>query len=198
MRLAPDIIAIQHGNVALRLRPSLRAATTLQHKHGLGAIVKGLNQGDFGIIADIVMAATADPAAYRTLLEIVTDKGVRCLSSLSDDLSRFVAICFGIDIDEEHPAETREKAGKEFSIEAGLEQFFEIGTGWLGWSPADTWAATPAEIIVAQRGLVAKLKAIHGSAEENDKPEHDPREPVSPQQVREGIATLRALSLQAQ
>ncbi|MFC3322620.1 hypothetical protein [Mesorhizobium cantuariense] len=182
----------------MRLRPSLRAATTLQHKHGLGGIVRGLEHGDFGIIADIVMAATDDPAAYRIFLEIVAEKGVRHLPLLYDDLSRFVAICFGIDADAEHPAETREKAGKEFSIEAGLEQFFEIGTGWLGWSPADTWAATPAEIIVAQRGLVTKLKAIHGSAEDNDKPEYDPREPVSPQQVREGIATLRALSRQAQ
>ncbi|MER9203026.1 hypothetical protein NKH74_28205 [Mesorhizobium sp. M0933] len=196
MRLAPDIIAIRHGNVALRLRPSLRAASILQHKHGLGGIVHGLNRGNFDIVADIVMAATDDPAAYRILLEIVADKGVRCLPEFSDDLSRFVAVCFGVDIDSEHPAETRKKAGKEFSIEAALEQFFEIGTGWLGWSPANTWAATPAEIIVAQRGLVAKLKAIHGAPEE--KPEYDPREPVSPQQVREGIAKLRALSREAQ
>ncbi|WP_156933437.1 hypothetical protein [Mesorhizobium sp. LSHC412B00] len=159
-------------------------------------VVHGLNHGNFGIIADVVMAATDDPAAYRDLLEIVADKGVRSLSSLCDDLSLFVAFCFGIDADAEHPAETREKAGKEFSIEAGLEQFFEIGTGWLGWSPTDTWAATPAEIIVAQRGLVARLKAIHGSAEET--PEYDPLETVSPEQVREGIARLRVLARQTQ
>ncbi|MER9763716.1 hypothetical protein [Mesorhizobium sp. M0138] len=196
MRLAPDIIAIQHGNLALRLRPSLRAATILQHKHGLGMVVQGIKRGNFSLFADIVMAATDDPAAYRDLLQIVADKGACSLSSLSDDLSRFVAICFGIDAEEEHPAEAREKAGKQFSIEAGLEQFFEIGTGWLGWSPADTWAATPAEIIVAQRGLVAKLKAIHGSAEET--PQYDPLETVSPEQVREGIARLRVLARQTQ
>ncbi|GLQ82019.1 hypothetical protein GCM10007881_55400 [Mesorhizobium huakuii] len=196
MRLAPDIV-IAHGGNVVRLRPSLRAAVLLENQHGLGKIVKAIGEGDFNIVLDIITAATDNPAAYRILVKRVEERGYSCLFELADELTRLVAASFGIDADVE-PEKPREKAGKEFSIEAGLEQFFEIGTGWLGWSPADTWAATPAEIIVAQRGLVAKLKAIHGSAEDNDKPEHDPREPVSPQEVREGIATLRALSRQAQ
>ncbi|MER9586541.1 hypothetical protein [Mesorhizobium sp. M0276] len=179
------------------MRPSLRAAVLLQNKHGLGQVVRGINEGDFNVVLDIITAATDNPAAYRILVSKIDERGYSYLFELADELTRLVATSFGID-DEAEPEKPREKAGKEFSIEAGLEQFFEIGTGWLGWSPADTWAATPAEIIVAQRGLVAKLKAIHGSAEGNDKPEYDPREPVSPQEVREGIATLRALSRQAQ
>lgn len=196
MRLAPDIV-IAHGGNAVRLRPSLRAAVLLQNKHGLGKLVFGIGQVDFNIILDIIMAATDDPAAYRILVNRVAEHGYRCLFDLVDELTRLIASSFGIDADAE-PTKPREKTGNELTIEQGLEQFFEIGTGWLGWSPADTWAATPAEIIVAQRGLVTKLKAIHGSAEDKDTPEYDPREPVSPQQVKEGIATLRALSLQAQ
>ncbi|TIL46121.1 hypothetical protein [Mesorhizobium sp.] len=194
MRLAPDIV-IAHGGNAVRLRPSLRAAALLQTKHSLAKVVRGIEEGDFNVILDIVTAATDDPAAYRMLVNRIEDRGYRCLFELADELTRLVAASFGIDADAE-PAKPRKQAGKEFTIEESLEQLFEIGTGWLGWSPADTWAATPAEIIVAQRGLVAKLKAIHGTAE--DKPAYDPLEAVSPAEVAQGIATLRALSVSAQ
>ncbi|MES0167816.1 hypothetical protein NKJ87_17780 [Mesorhizobium sp. M0027] len=178
----------------MRLRPSLRAAASLQTKHGLAKLVRGIDEGDFNIILDIITAATDDPAAYGILVNRVEDRGYRCLFELADELTRLVAASFGIDADAE-PAKSRKQAGKDFTIEEALEQLFEIGTGWLGWSPTDTWTATPAEIIVAQRGLVAKLKAIHGSAE--DTPSYDPREAVAPAEVAQGIATLRALSVGA-
>lgn len=193
MRLAPDIV-VAHGGNAVRLRPSLRAAALLQTKHGLAKLVRGIDEGDFNVILDIVTAATDDPAAYRILVNRIEDRGYYCLFELADELTRLVAASFGIDADAE-PAKPRKQADKEFTIEESLEQLFEIGTGWLGWSPADTWAATPAEIIVAQRGI-AKLKAIHGSAE--DKSAYDPLEAVSPAEVAQGIATLRALSVGAQ
>ncbi|WP_287245996.1 hypothetical protein [Mesorhizobium sp.] len=167
----------------------------LQNKHGLAKVVRGIDDGDFNVVLDIVTAATDDPAAYGILVNRIDERGYYCLFELADELTRLVAASFGIDADAEH-AKPRKQADKEFTIEESLEQLFEIGTGWLGWSPADTWAATPAEIIVAQRGLVAKLKAIHGTAE--DKPEYDPLEAVSPAEVARGIATLRALSVGAQ
>jgi hypothetical protein len=194
MRLAPDIV-IAHGGNAVRLRPSLRAAALLQHKHGLGKVVRGISEANFDVILDIITAATDDPAAYRILVKRIDERGYCCLYELADELTRLVAASFGIEADT-NPAKPRNSADKEFTIEESLEQLFEIGTGWLGWSPADTWAATPAEIIVAQRGLVAKLKAIHGSAE--DKPAYDPREPVAPAEIAQGIATLRALSVGVQ
>lgn len=46
-----------------------------------------------------------------------------------------------------------------------LEHLFEIGTGWLGWTPEDTWSAAPAEIVAAHKGRIALLKAIFGSNE---------------------------------
>ncbi|MHA6646408.1 hypothetical protein ACX3P1_28370, partial [Mesorhizobium sp. A623] len=99
---------------------------------------------------------------------------------------------FGLDDDPdvEHPAEAQAKAGQPFDLEKALADFYEIATGWLGWTPETAWNATPAEILAAQRGLIAKLKAIHGTAEE--KPDYDPREEITPDQAKQGIAKLRA------
>lgn len=190
MRLATDDIFIRHGNDAVRLRPSLRAAMRLQQKHGLGKIVAGLEEGNIGIIRDILVEADDPLKALRILDRMIQAHLGRAIDDLQEPLGKFLVFSFGID-DEDHPAETREKAGKPFSIEDALAEMFEIGTGWLAWSPAETWAATPAEIMAAQRGMIAKFKAIYGSAEE-DKPAHDPREEIPDNEVRAGIAKLRA------
>ena len=44
---------------------------------------------------------------------------------------------------------------------------YENATGWLGWTPNQAWNATPTENCRAYAGHVAKLKAIHGSGEED-------------------------------
>jgi hypothetical protein len=53
-------------------------------------------------------------------------------------------------------------------------------------------APRPAEILAAQRGHIAKLKAVHGTTE--DTAEHGPREEITPEQVRDGIAKLKTLA----
>ena len=190
MRLAPDAIVIKHGRDAVLLRPSLRAALRLQRKHGLGRLVAGVRDGNLAVILDIVAEAENPFLAESIVFRNVQAHLGRALAELHDPLSDFLAISFGID-GEEHPAEQRERKGKRFSIEDTLQELFEVGTGWLGWSPADTWAATPAEIVAAQRGLIAKLNAMHGKAE--DQPAYDPRDEVSPEEVQAGIAKLRSL-----
>ncbi|WEJ38168.1 hypothetical protein [Sinorhizobium prairiense] len=63
-------------------------------------------------------------------------------------------------------------------------------TGFLGWTPETAWNATPTEIDRAYAAHMDKLKAIHGSAD-NDQPSDDPREEVSEQEVRAGLAALK-------
>lgn len=192
MRLATDDIVISHGRDAVRLRPSLRAAMRLNAKHGMGKLFHGVNDGNLSIIYDILAEAGDDRACLVLERKIQAHLG-NALQEVQTPLFAFLAVSFGIDEnpDELTPAEVRANAGKPFDLEKALTEFFEIATGWFGWSPADAWAATPAEIIVAQRGLVAKLKAIHGAAE--DKTEHDPHEEITPEQAKEGIAKLRSL-----
>lgn len=195
MRLAHDGIFIAHGSLTVRMIPSLRAAYRLQRKHGLTRLMQGLEQGRLEIIRDIA-DESSDPSTADKIIDRHFAGGFgKALESILPPFYAFLAACYGLDSDNpDNPthAETLERQGKPFDLTAAFEDFFEIGTGWLQWTPADTWAATPAEILAAQRGLIAKLKAIHGSADKDDKPAHDPRAEVTPDEVRVGIAKLKA------
>jgi hypothetical protein len=45
-------------------------------------------------------------------------------------------------------------------------KLFLIATGWLGWTPADAWEATPVEILTAYEGRVDMLRTIFGGKDE--------------------------------
>lgn len=47
-----------------------------------------------------------------------------------------------------------------------VEYLFGLGTGWLGWSPRQTWRATVPEIRIAVRALVQWHKLLNGQVEE--------------------------------
>lgn len=196
MRLASDDIVIEHGGNAVRLRPSLRAAYRLDHRHGgFGRVVEGLQQTNITIIADIIAETSDnDPAARRLLMARVAENGIRDLRHIVEPLFNLVAACYGVEADEEHPAEKRERiTGKPLNIRRALEDAFAIATGWLGWSANDALNATPAQIAAAYRGYVAKLHAIYGGGEDR-RDEYDPAALPSDEEVREGIAKLKAMT----
>ncbi|TJV71047.1 MAG: phage tail assembly chaperone [Mesorhizobium sp.] len=192
MRLANDIIAIPHGPAhAVRLRPSLRAAVRLHAEHDLRKLVDGIGEGHLGMIADIILAGTDAETGAR----VVNKLAVRDLAALVEPLSDFAFALLGVERKQAEAAVERADKTPDTSDWIGphLERLFEIGTGWLGWSPADTWAATPTEIMIAQRGLIARLKAVNG-VKDDDQAESDPQQEISPQKVKQGLATLRVLA----
>lgn len=192
MWLATNEIILSHGNDAVRLKPSLRAATRLLRKRSFGRLAEGVEVGNLTIISEIITEAD-DPALARRIFDRRLQHSVGSfLAEYREPLTEFLAGCFGVASEFEHPTERDENAGKPFDMKAALVEFFEIGTGWLGWSPADTWAATPVEIMVAQRGMIAKLKAIHGGTD--SAPAYDPREPVSEAEVKAGISRLKDIA----
>ncbi|TPW26385.1 hypothetical protein [Pararhizobium mangrovi] len=196
MRLATSPLTIAHGSDAVRLRPSLRAAHLLYQAHGFGRLVEGIQITTISTILDMIDAGTDfDPLGHQIVERTIDEHGVIGLSAFSEALFRFVAETFGVDETEEHPAERDKRTtGKPFDMGKALDNLFEIGTGWLGWTPETTWTATPAEIITAHRGLIAKLSAIHGSADDEGQPgPHDDGE-ISPEQLRENIARLKELA----
>ncbi|TIX99134.1 MAG: hypothetical protein E5V22_27960, partial [Mesorhizobium sp.] len=168
MRLANDIIAIPHGHKAVRLRPSLRAAVRLHARHDLRKLARGIGEGHLGMIADIILEGT-DQATGTKLINGILMQGARELGALVEPLSDFTFALLGVDRKEAEATAERVEKKPDTSdwIAPHLEQLFEIGTGWLQWSPADTWAATPTEIMIAQRGLIAKPKAVNGVKEDD-------------------------------
>lgn len=197
-RLAAEETVIMHGGNAVRLRPSLRAAYRLESRFRLLNVLNGIAACNVEIIEAILAETAVDPiAARRLLIASVDADGVRQLQRLADPLTTIVAHSYGVAdyADEEHPVEHRERAGKPFSILQSLASLFEIATGWLEWSADDALAATPAQILAAQKGYVAKQLWLNGQTDNTmGAGGNDPRDLPSDAQVKEGIARLKALA----
>ncbi len=192
MRLANDLVTLSLGtSQAVRLRPTLRAAYRLHAQHDLRKLMAGIIEGNFGMIADTLYEAT-DADTARQLVRGIAAKGAAFLPELVDPLLSYAFALLGADRQavENSTAESKPADNSDW-ITPHLESLFEIASGWLGWSPADAWGATPTEIQIAYRGHIAKLKAIHGTTE---KPAFDPREVIAPEQVKAGVDKLRALA----
>lgn len=185
MRLASDPITIAVDGVSATLRPSLRAAYHLQRRHGFPALITAVIEGDLSRIADMISFGSTDESALPAFLREIEQRGAMRIDLIRPALFTFIGALIGRDENDDAPT-----SGKTITFEEHFTSLFEIGTGWLGWTPEATWNATPGEIIAAQRGLIAKLKAVHGSADE--KPAYDPREDVSESEVLSGIAALKA------
>ncbi len=178
MQLAADPITITIAGEAFELRPTLRAAKRLARRHDTFAALYAQ------ILADHVAAAHAliiegsdDPRAAAAFLDAIELDGARrTLDRLKLPLLRYVLALAGHDGSSDATA----PAGKPVPFAEFHASLFAIGTGWLGWSPAETWNATPAEILAAQRGRVGLigevLRAVFGTTDDAQ-PTHNPNAP---------------------
>jgi hypothetical protein len=155
----------------------------------LAALIKGVIDGNLSMIADLVTYG-CDDDALPALIREIENRGIVRLDLLKPSLIAFLMALIGID-GEEHD---QKPSGKPITFEDHFTGLFEFATGWLGWTPDTAWNATPAEIIAAQRGRIAMLKAIHGAADDDDASTYDPRILPSEDEIKQGIAKLRALS----
>lgn len=174
MIAAREDIALYHRDHVVILRPTLRAASILERlHHGWEALFRRVDQFDTGTITAIIRTAASDRSAAEALLASFSTRPIAEIekavsAALCELLARFL---LPVEDDDETPKGTSAPAGDPVAWSKVYSQLFEMGTGWLGWTPAETWNATPAEIAAAMKGHVAKLKAIHGSAEdEQDTP----------------------------
>lgn len=196
--IAPSVITVTHGKLTVRLRPSLGAAYRLDHKHqSIGYIIRGIQEMNVGVMAD-VLAETSDDilTARRLLMAKVDANGVRDLGHLIDPLITLILASYGIDLDAKAEKQHR-PAGKPFEWRTALEEAFSIATGFLGWPPQTAWDATPAEIASAYKGHVAKLKAIYGTKDDEGQQqvESDPRDLPTDAEIKSNIAKLKAEAL---
>lgn len=174
MQLAADPIVIEIAGEAYELRPTLRAAMRLTRKHGdYLAIYNAILTDHVSAVSDIIREGSGSLLAAADFLNGIELAGVRdTLGQLKPSLLSFVLQLAGIDDDADD--QDNEHPGEPMPLGEFYATLFRVGTGWLGWSPADTWDATPAEILAAQRGrgdLIADvLKGIFGAPDEPAKP----------------------------
>lgn len=154
MKLA-DHIEITIGGELVTLVPRLRHAVRLERRDGsFAAIMREVMDGSLSAACEIVGPHHPSP----DLPALVFD----ALPNLRLPLINYVTQCIGLD-PEDIPAEGN-ATGKTVTLSEHLLDLYRIGTGWLGWTPAQTLDSTPAEIKEAYRGRLDMLKAIFGGA----------------------------------
>ena len=152
-----DEFSLSHCGNTVQLRPSLRAAMRLERLHdGFGPLITMLDQFNTSTIRDMILIAVSDYSAAQRFLASINTKPVQTYRhAVTGPLSSLLAAFF--------PPEASDTTGTSTTPEKAVPwseayaQLYQIGTGWLGWTPAETWAATPTEITQALEGRVAHL-----------------------------------------
>jgi hypothetical protein len=166
-RPAYEQVTLAHGGNTVTLRPSLRAAVTLEDRFGFPAMFRALEEGNFTVISEIIRAASSPVQDAAAFLAGIPGKP---LSSFIGPARMPLAELVSMLMPAPDPKATDVCAsGKSVAWSDFYDDLYENATGWLGWTPEQAWKATPTEITRAYAGHVAKLKAIHGSGED-DKP----------------------------
>lgn len=160
--LAREDIRLAHGSYTVRLRPTLRAAMRLERLHnGFGPLFDRLAAFHIGTVQEIIRTAATDPEqADRFLASFATAPLQRLAeitqAPLADLITGFL------------PTSSKDAGqGKPVPWSEAYAQLYRFGTGWLQWTPQETWASTPDEILEAVEGHIGKLKAIHGAADDD-------------------------------
>lgn len=162
MPLAPDDIVID-VTPAISLRPTLRAAYRLERKYdGFDKLLHLVAGGNVSALAAVIREGAGDNALTRFLDSCENVPLSIGLSRISAPCIEYIFTLAGGEGDDK-------PADNPIPFEQHHTNLFRIATGWLGWTPADAWEATPAEIIEAYRGRTEMLAAIFGGKHDDDK-----------------------------
>lgn len=167
-----DEFELSHGGITVRLRASLRAALRLERLHdGFPALLHKLDEFDTRTIRAVIRIAATDQKDAAALLAAVRALPLRPFHHAC--AGPVLALCASFLAPVHHdtgnaPAETGNAKAHPWA--EVFAEMYRIATGWLGWTPAEAWQATPAEIAQAFEGHIGKLKAIHGATDETDTP----------------------------
>lgn len=186
--LAADDIVLEIDGEALRLRPSLRAAVRLERQFGgfAGLITK---IGEGSVTALVALAVECgDQRHAAAILAPSPDSWSARFERLGPQLVALVFALADVDPDAKAgPRIERPATGLTLTFTDALIELFGIATGVLGWSPADAWRATPAEIKVALDAHTRMIRAQNGIPE----PETD--DPLNTSLDSEGLADLASM-----
>jgi hypothetical protein len=169
MPLGSDEITIKIGALPIRLRASLRAAMRLERRQGgFGPLVARLGDGSLSTAAEIISECSISPLDVEEVLDVLEHVVLgKTLPLITPALVDLVFALAGLYPDAPETADA--SAAEAITYGEHHVRLYRIATGWLGWSPAEAWDASPAEILEAYRGRIDLLKAIFGGGDEPEK-----------------------------
>lgn len=196
-QLAYDAIALEYGGNAVFLRPSLRAALHLERLHGgFPELLRKIEEFDTLTIWQVITTAAGMESTEPLFAYVARHPLADYQKTAQGPCIELVAAFFP-----ETPETTTKLPGTATPTPWGelFKELYGFATGWLGWTPETAWNATPQEITDAFIAHIAKLKAIHGEAEEDTGPTKEQRKQntelgLDPDFDRTGLRALKELS----
>lgn len=196
LRPAYDEIVLDHGSHAVILRPSLRAASTLERSHnGFATLMQRLAEFHTGTVREIILTAATDRRDALAFLNSMSRLPIsRFVVIVQAQLARLLT---GF-VPEPDPG-AKPSQGKMVPLRELYRDMYRRATGWLHWSPDQAWNATPTEITEALSGHFDMLRAIHGGEDTPEEHRHDPEQAarneaagLDPEFDRAGLQALKA------
>lgn len=142
-RRAYEEVTIAHGNYAVTLRPSLRAATILEKRFGFEALLQASAQFNLTIISEIILVSVS--SSNQSAAAFLSSLRGRPLSHFSVALRRPLADLVSMFIPAPDPT-AKPSFGKPTPLDDLYADLYAVATGGLGWTPEQAWNATPTEI----------------------------------------------------
>ena len=190
MRIAtPEIIADFGEGNTFAMRPTLGVAITLLYQfNDLATLWRGVTEGHFGTLSTII--ATASGSSHGIVRGAIADNMATGLRTAQAACVELLAAITDFGTDDDDPGTATDAPG--ITIETAFAQLFKIGCGHLGWTPAETLDASPAQILLAHRGRIDLLKSIFGGGDESEGQKPAPTKPDYSRDT-DASARLRAL-----
>lgn len=197
-RPAYEQVTIAHGGNTVTLRPSLRAAATLEARYGFPALFRALADLNMTIISEIILAACLsrqDAAAFLggNLGKPLFPFFMVVRRPLAELVSMFMPAS-------DPKAKPSTNAGNPVPWSEVYAALYDSATGWLGWTPEAAWNATPNEITRAHAAHIERLVTTGvltrdgktGSAPDPEQAARNVVDGLDPDFDRAGLRALKA------
>ncbi|MDW9841143.1 hypothetical protein HR059_03565 [Sinorhizobium meliloti WSM1022] len=172
-RPAYEEVTLALGVNTVSLRPSLRAAATLEARYGLPTMFRALEEGDLTIILEIIRTSLHPDAAAHSFSCLGNGPLSHFFPAVRQPLADLLTMFVPAPNRNAKPSTSTSTTDKPMPFADLYAVLYERATGWLGWTPEVAWSATPTEIDRAYAAHIEKLKAIHGSADDQATSEQD-------------------------
>lgn len=188
-RRAYEEVTIAHGDHAVMLRPSLRAATILEERFGFPALFRALDDFNLTIISEIILTLSTSRQDAAAFLSSVPGRPLLpFFLTVRAPLAELVSMLTPAP-DPSHS----DFGGKVIPFAQVYRTLFRIATGALGWPPEAAWNATPTEIdqaIIGKPGLAP-------NGPDPEQAERNAAAGLDPEFDRAGLHALKAFGRKA-